>query len=204
MRLSVGEVGGASDAVTQCVEVLDTDDHKALWLRARMGHFLAQGTLLIFVSTRHAAEALGRDLSRLVQVAGVEVLHGERDQAARHEALRRFKRGAVRVLVATDVASRGLDIASIATVVSYDAARRLDDHTHRIGCTGRAGAEGTAYTPPPGRGRRGRRRAKPAQRAAEPPPELLRLAMRSRRWESGGGGGGGGGSRHGAGPCRRR
>ena len=68
-------------------------------------------------------------------------------QAERQETLRAFKRGETRVLVATDVASRGLDIPAIKTVVSYDVAKRIDDHTHRIGRTGRAGAtDGIAYT----------------------------------------------------------
>ena len=129
--------------------MLPTEEQKAPWLMQRVEHFLRQGTLLIFVSTRQASEGLARQLSQHVG-ARIEAIHGDRDQRERQDILRSFKRGGLAVspiLVATDVASRGLDIPAIKTVVSYDVAKRLDDHTHRIGRTGRAGAtDGTAYT----------------------------------------------------------
>ena len=74
-------------------------------------------------------------------------IHGDMDQHSRTAALHAFKAGTHHVLVATDVAARGLDIRSIKSVVNYDAAKDIDTHVHRIGRTGRAGdKEGTAYT----------------------------------------------------------
>lgn len=74
------------------------------------------------------------------------LLHGDMDQIERNKVITQFKRKEVSVLVATDVAARGLDIPHIRTVVNYDIARDIDTHTHRIGRTGRAGEKGTAYT----------------------------------------------------------
>lgn len=68
------------------------------------------------------------------------------DQADRNKVITKFKRKEVPIMIATDVASRGLDIPHIRTVVNYDIARDIDTHTHRIGRTGRAGEKGTAYT----------------------------------------------------------
>lgn len=71
---------------------------------------------------------------------------GDMDQADRNKVITQFKRKEVPIMVATDVAARGLDIPHIRTVVNYDIARDIDTHTHRIGRTGRAGEKGTAYT----------------------------------------------------------
>jgi ATP-dependent RNA helicase DDX42 len=77
----------------------------------------------------------------------IAALHGDKDQASRMETLQKFKSGTYHVLVATDVAARGLDIKSIKTVVNFDIAKEMDMHIHRIGRTGRAGdKDGTAYT----------------------------------------------------------
>ena len=67
------------------------------------------------------------------------LLHGDMDQGSRNQTINDFKRGKSKLLVATDVAARGLDIPHIRTVVNYDPARNIDTHTHRIGRTGRAG-----------------------------------------------------------------
>ena len=74
------------------------------------------------------------------------LLHGDVEQAERNRVITQFKRKEVDILVATDVASRGLDIPHIKNVVNYDMARDIDTHTHRIGRTARAGEKGTAYT----------------------------------------------------------
>lgn len=137
----------------------------------------------------------------------VEALHGDKTQPERAEALARFKRGAGggwHVMVATDVASRGLDIPSIKTVVCYDTAKRSEDHTHRIGRTGRAGAEdGTAYTLLTAREEDAAVDLVQSLLSARQAPaaDLIALARRSRRWmasglqkrlEAAGGGGGAG------------
>ena len=212
VRLTIGAVGDANEDVTQVVEVVATDDEKRGWLFARVGHFLRQGTLLVFVSTRLQAEELSREVARTCPMPPgqrIECLHGDKTQGERQETIRAFKRGEARVLVATDVASRGLDIPAIKTVVSYDVAKRLDDHTHRIGRTGRAGAtDGTAYTlVTSGESDAAVDLVRSLRSAKQsPPPELLALAQRSRRWSAallgggrGGGGGGGGGSGGGGG-----
>merc|ERR1719313_2826118 len=73
-------------------------------------------------------------------------LHGDMDQGERMRILDSFRARKEEILVATDLAARGLDVPTIRTVVSYDAARDIDTHTHRVGRTGRAGVEGEAFT----------------------------------------------------------
>jgi ATP-dependent RNA helicase RhlE len=100
--------------------------------------------VLVFTARKTGADVL---VSRL-SAAGisVEVLHGDKDMRHRMRALDEFAKGKVQVLVATDVAQRGLDIEGISHVVNYDVPRNPEDYVHRIGRTGRAGAEGTAVT----------------------------------------------------------
>ncbi len=100
--------------------------------------------VLVFTGRKSGADAL---VSRL-QAAGINatVMHGDRDQKERRQALDAFTDGRARVLVATDVAQRGLDIEGISHVVNYDVPRNPDDYVHRIGRTARAGASGTAVT----------------------------------------------------------
>jgi len=100
--------------------------------------------VLVFTATKIGADVLEARLS----TAGikVEVMHGDRDMRQRRKALERFADGKVQVLVATDVAQRGLDIEGISHVVNYDVPRQPEDYVHRIGRTARAGASGTAVT----------------------------------------------------------
>mmetsp|Transcript_47407 Transcript_47407/g.110767 ORF Transcript_47407/g.110767 Transcript_47407/m.110767 type:complete len:464 (-) Transcript_47407:45-1436(-) len=102
------------------------------------------GSGLIFVKTKKAASGLYHELSRVG--APIVCLHGDMDQSGRDHALHAFKTGMAKVLVATDVAQRGLDIKNVAFVVNYDAPSNLEDYVHRIGRTGRAGEKGDAYT----------------------------------------------------------
>ncbi len=89
-----------------------------------------------------------RDLNKILKQAGLKSgeIHGDMEQRERLAELELFKTGAVNVLVASDVAARGLDIKGVSTVINYDAPWHPDDYVHRIGRTGRAGATGTAYT----------------------------------------------------------
>jgi superfamily II DNA/RNA helicase len=100
--------------------------------------------VLVFVATKYATEHIAEKLCRL----GIEAaaLHGELSQGARTQALADFKASRVRVLIATDVASRGIDIESLPVVVNYDLPRSPADYTHRIGRTGRAGEKGVAVS----------------------------------------------------------
>lgn len=112
-------------------------------LRAILGDARAR-RVLVFVRTRVGAARLAASL-RAVS-GGVGALHGQLDQATRNRALELFRRGDLRVLVATDVAARGLDVDHITHVVNYDAPDSVDTYVHRIGRTGRAGAHGVAIT----------------------------------------------------------
>jgi superfamily II DNA/RNA helicase len=100
--------------------------------------------VLVFVATRHSAEVLAMKMNR----AGIAtaVLHGELSQGARREALGDLQRGAARVLVATDLAARGLHLPDLPVVVNHDLPRSADDYIHRIGRTARAGASGLAVS----------------------------------------------------------
>lgn len=102
------------------------------------------GSMLVFTGTRAGADRLEPILTR----AGIKctVIHGERTQAERNRALQGFKDGAFRVLVATDVAARGIHVDDIAHVVNYDLPQIPEDFIHRVGRTGRAGARGSSWT----------------------------------------------------------
>ncbi len=103
-----------------------------------------QGAFLVFARTRHGADRLAKNLAR----AGMKAtrIHGDRTQGQRNQALSGFKDGTYRVLVATDVAARGIHVDNIAHVVNYDLPQVSEDFIHRVGRTGRAGARGTAST----------------------------------------------------------
>lgn len=101
-------------------------------------------SVLIFARTKHRAERVARQLQRANIRA--TVIHGDRTQAQRLAALEAFRRGQSRVLVATDIAARGLDVEGISHVVNYDAPLHVEDYVHRIGRTGRMQCAGRAYT----------------------------------------------------------
>jgi ATP-dependent RNA helicase RhlE len=100
--------------------------------------------VLVFVATKYASEHVADKLRR--NGVAAETFHGDFSQGARTEVLADFKAGRMNVLVATDVAARGIDIAQLPVVVNYDLPRAAADYTHRIGRTGRAGASGTAVS----------------------------------------------------------
>jgi ATP-dependent RNA helicase RhlE len=101
-------------------------------------------SVLIFTRTKHGADRVVRHLERAEITA--TAMHADKSQAQRTQALDGFKRGAIRVLVATDIAQRGLDISGITHVINYDVPQQPEDYVHRIGRTGRAAATGDAYT----------------------------------------------------------
>jgi ATP-dependent RNA helicase RhlE len=102
------------------------------------------GSVLVFARTKHGADKLAKNLVR----AGVKAsrIHGDRTQNQRNEALSRFQRGECQVLVATDIAARGIHVDAIAHVINYDLPQVPEDFIHRVGRTGRAGASGVAST----------------------------------------------------------
>jgi len=100
--------------------------------------------VLVFVSSKRKANNVTRKLN--INKITAETIHGDKSQGARTGALTRFKQGKIAVLVATDIASRGLDIKELPYVVNYELPRSADDYIHRIGRTGRAGMKGIAVT----------------------------------------------------------
>jgi len=102
------------------------------------------GSFLVFVRTKHGADRVTRRLTRSGHSA--TQIHGDRSQAQRNAALRSFSEGRHRVLVATDVAARGIDVANVAHVVNFDMPKMAEDFVHRVGRTGRASAHGVAST----------------------------------------------------------
>ncbi len=101
-------------------------------------------SVLVFTRTKHGADRLARQLQK--RGHSVAALHGDRTQGQRERALEGLKRGRVQVLVATDIASRGIDVEDISHVVNYDVPRSPEDYVHRIGRTGRVQATGDAFT----------------------------------------------------------
>ncbi|KAH1016477.1 hypothetical protein HUJ04_007689 [Dendroctonus ponderosae] len=144
IRISQGIAGQANEDVTQDVLLLPNQDAKRDWLFRKLVEMLSAGSVLIFVTKKVDAEKVAKDL--LLKEYDCLLLHGDMEQAERNKVITAFKKQEVPLLVATDVAARGLDIPHVRTVVNYDIARDIDTHTHRIGRTGRAGTQGTAYT----------------------------------------------------------
>ncbi|KAI4348812.1 hypothetical protein L6164_009489 [Bauhinia variegata] len=145
--LAVGRVGSSTDLIVQRVEyVLESDKRSHLMdlLHAQRenGLYDKQGLTLVFVETKKGADALEHWLC--INGFPATSIHGDRTQQERELALRSFKSGNTPILVATDVAARGLDIPRVAHVVNFDLPNDIDDYVHRIGRTGRAGKMGLA------------------------------------------------------------
>jgi ATP-dependent RNA helicase RhlE len=130
------------DAIAQRVHPVNRE-HKSRLLAWLIGHHDWR-QVLVFARTKHGADKLARSLEQ----DGIRAvaLHGNKSQGARTKALADFKRGAVRVMVATDIAARGIDIDQLPHVVNYDLPHVPEDYVHRIGRTGRAGAVGEAVS----------------------------------------------------------
>ncbi|MBE7177949.1 MAG: DEAD/DEAH box helicase [Mucilaginibacter polytrichastri] len=101
-------------------------------------------TALVFSRTKHGADRVARDLNKVGIKA--EAIHGNKSQNARQRALSNFKAQTIRVLVATDIAARGIDVDELSHVINFDIPNVPETYVHRIGRTGRAGAHGTAYS----------------------------------------------------------
>lgn len=137
-------LGEANEDVTQHVIILPAGNKKWDWLISRIVEFTSAGSVLIFVTRILNCEELYNNLKN----RGTEalLLHGDMEQSERNRVITLFKRKEKDILIATDVAARGLDISHIRTVINYDVARDIDTHIHRVGRTGRAGSKGDAYT----------------------------------------------------------
>ena len=141
--IQVGRRSQAVNTVTHAVYPVPKSRKTSLLLHL-LENEAALDSVLIFTRTKHGADKLLGELRR----SGIqaETMHGDRSQSERTRALENFKSGATRVLVATDIAQRGLDIFGISHVVNYDVPTQAEDYVHRIGRTGRAAATGDAFT----------------------------------------------------------
>jgi len=129
--------------IEQRLHVADNLHHKKELLR----HLISDQKLtraIIFSATKRDADDLARELTKSGHQAAA--LHGDMNQMARNKTIERMRRGAIRLLVATDVAARGLDVNGISHVINFDLPRFAEDYVHRIGRTGRAGANGIAIS----------------------------------------------------------
>jgi ATP-dependent RNA helicase DDX5/DBP2 len=179
----------ANKAITQNVEVCSGYE-KARRLEAILRATGRGQKVIIFCSTKRMCDQLSRSLEREF---GASAIHGDKTQQERDWVLRSFRDGTRPVMVATDVAARGLDVPAVAAVINYDFPNGVEDYVHRIGRTGRAGMSGVAWTLfTEGDAKYARELCKLISEAGQTPPaELTALIGR--------GGGGGGMSRYGGG-----
>ncbi|WP_428026976.1 DEAD/DEAH box helicase [Arcobacter sp.] len=140
--IEVARRNTSSEMVSQVVHLVDKDRKKAL-----LSKLIKEGNwkqILVFTRTKHGANKLSQQLE--LDGISATAIHGNKSQGARTKALADFKAGAVRVLVATDIAARGIDINQLPHVVNFELPNVPEDYVHRIGRTGRAGNEGEAVS----------------------------------------------------------
>ena len=141
LRIELGSITKPAELVD--LHFYEVEQDGKLGLLRSMLH-RQEGSFLVFARTKHGADRLARRL--MDQGVKTAAIHGDRSQNQRNQALRGFQDGYYRVLVATDVASRGIHVEGISHVVNYDLPQVPEDFIHRVGRTGRAGARGTAST----------------------------------------------------------
>nr|CAH7769308.1 unnamed protein product [Callosobruchus chinensis] len=138
----IGSIGKPVERVEQIVHIMGENDK-----RRKLMEYLSRGIeppIIIFVNQKKGADVLAKGLEKLGYKACT--LHGGKGQEQREYALASLKSGAKDILVATDVAGRGIDIKDVSMVINYDMAKTIEDYTHRIGRTGRAGKTGIAVS----------------------------------------------------------
>lgn len=138
--LSVGRVGSTSENITQRILYVEDDEKKSVLLDILSSD--EEGLTLVFVETKRMADSLCDFL--ICQNFPATSIHGDRTQRERERALEMFRNGNTRIMVATAVAARGLDIPNVTHVINFDLPTDIDDYVHRIGRTGRAGNTGVA------------------------------------------------------------
>jgi ATP-dependent RNA helicase RhlE len=141
-KVEVTPVSSTADTIKQAVYFVNKSDKNNLLL-----HILEDVTIqtaLVFTRTKHGADKVVKVLRK----AGVtsEAIHGNKSQNARQNALKNFKNQTTRVLVATDIAARGIDVDDLTHVINYEIPNIPETYVHRIGRTGRAGAKGIAFS----------------------------------------------------------
>ena len=130
------------EAIDQSLFYVEKNDKRSLLLHLIREHAIPSA--LVFTRTKHGADRVAKDLVR----AGIkaEAIHGNKSQNARQRALSNFKSGETRILVATDIAARGIDVEKLSHVINYEIPNIPETYVHRIGRTGRAGATGIAFS----------------------------------------------------------
>ena len=142
IHVSVTPVSSTSELVSQSVYYVSKENKRALLKHVIDNNDIAHA--LVFTRTKHGADKVAKELSR----GGIqaEAIHGNKSQNARERALKGFKDRTIRVLVATDIASRGIDVDKLSHVINFEIPEVAETYVHRIGRTGRAGSEGVALS----------------------------------------------------------
>jgi len=141
--VSVTPTASTAEKVSQWVLHVQSNNKRGLLSEVLRDRAMAR--VLVFTRTKHGANRVAEHLNR-GGVCTAEAIHGNKSQSARERALAGFKKGSVRVLVATDIASRGIDVDGITHVINFELPNEPESYVHRIGRTGRAGAAGVALS----------------------------------------------------------
>lgn len=142
VKISVTPESSTVDAIDQTLYFVDKANKKKLLLYLLKEKGIR--SVLLFTRTKYAADRVARDLTRAN--INAKAIHGDKSQSARQSALNDFKDGYIRVLVATDIAARGIDISQLSYVINFDMPNDPENYVHRIGRTGRAGLSGSAVS----------------------------------------------------------
>jgi ATP-dependent RNA helicase RhlE len=140
--VEVTPVSSTAETIQQAMYFVEKENKKNLLI-----HILKDKAIqsaLVFTRTKHGADKVVKDLVRVG--IGAEAIHGNKSQNARQRALSNFKSGHTRVLVATDIAARGIDVDNLSHVINFELPNIPETYVHRIGRTGRAGASGIAFS----------------------------------------------------------
>ncbi|EHQ28362.1 DEAD/DEAH box helicase [Mucilaginibacter paludis] len=141
-KVEVTPVSSTADTIQQGIYFVDKNDKKSLLIHILKDKKIE--TALVFTRTKHGADKVVKDLIRVGITA--EAIHGNKSQNARQRALTNFKNRSTRILVATDIAARGIDVDDLTHVINYELPNVPETYVHRIGRTGRAGASGIALS----------------------------------------------------------
>lgn len=142
--VTIGNAGEAVDTVEQRVEFINGEDKRKKRLAEILNSNQFAPPIIVFVNIKRNCDTVARDIKRLG--FNTVTLHGSKDQKQREAALASLRSGETEVLVATDLAGRGIDVPDVSLVVNFNMAGSIESYTHRIGRTGRAGKSGVAIT----------------------------------------------------------
>ena len=141
-KVAVNAVSSAADTIQQYLYTTNKNNKKELLLHILKDSKLDQ--VLLFSRTKHGADKIVRNLKK--KNINCAAIHGDRNQNQRQRALKDFKEGEIRILVATDIAARGIDISKLRYVINYDIPNEAETYVHRIGRCGRAGEDGISIS----------------------------------------------------------